>query len=393
MASIVLLPTMLFALIFGIVLMTRLKHGLKWYANQKMHAIVNCAVDLWFYICIGTLQLVMCRGLPWLGFSGVCVHQHGDVECKTIRFLRSTATSSLTTFLLLTTLNRTLIVHYCGQFPPSASKTMTFICILISVILAIPDLAVMGLWRLDGRLFCGTEANLPRLVILAVELHRFLLVDGFFQCILTTVVLILLCKSVRRLDNTINLLYASSATKENISEVAFEICEVLRNIRRGSRFVLRRSSILSALFAVRALLGGIVSMELYYFQRAKRTQARLILYTLLGIQDIVSVTILIVTSFDYWFFYYHYPTVRSSNDTNANGEWNNHKYIMPPYPDPHSILDRWKHLLEFVKKFDLGLYHQLVSLRVMIEEVAAQRLNRYTQRLNEFCKAFYHLPS
>ncbi|KAF6770624.1 hypothetical protein AHF37_11226 [Paragonimus kellicotti] len=282
----------------------------------------------------------------------------------------------MATFIFLSTLNCTLMIQFCGQTPPTASLTVVILAVLFSVTFSFPDLLVTNLWRLDGRLHCSTNANLPKLIILLAEIHRFFLVHGFLQCIFTFGLLVILGRRITQLENTTHHLHAASQSKDDISEIVHEICEVLRNIRRHAEMTLRHSTIMGTIILVKALVRLNIGFELYFFRSNKRTTSRLLLYTLFGVDDIIDYAIILLSAYYYWVYYYHFPAVRSHFQNHQSQPDTSDNSIMPVNPNPLLLLERWAQLVSFTGKFDQDLHNQLLSLHPLVTQITARRVIR-----------------
>ncbi|KAA3672032.1 uncharacterized protein DEA37_0003609 [Paragonimus westermani] len=373
-SGIILLPTILFSLLFGVILVTIHCQSSRTYAGYKLYGIVQWSIHLCFVISVGLLYLFFCRGLPWLGFPGICIHVRSSHSCQTMHFLNSLAFSCMATFMFLSTLNRTLMIQFCGQTPPTASLTVVILAALFSVTFALPDLLVTNLWRLDGRLHCSTNATLPKLIILLAEIHRFFLVHGFLQCIFTFGLLVILGRRITQLENTTHHLHTASQSKDDVSQMVHEICEVLRNIRRQAEVTLQYSAIMSTIFLVKSLVRLNIGFELYFFRSRKRTTTRLLLYTLFSVDDIIDYAIILLSAYYYWIHYYHFPAVRSHFQSQQSQLDTPDTSIMPVNPNPLLLLERWAQLVLFTRKFDQDLHNQLLCLNSLITQVTARRV-------------------
>ncbi|KAF5403759.1 hypothetical protein PHET_02887 [Paragonimus heterotremus] len=282
----------------------------------------------------------------------------------------------MATFMFLSTLNCTLMIQFCGQTPPTASLKVVILAVLFSVTFSLPDLLVTNLWRLDGRLHCSTIATLPKLIILLAEIHRFFLVHGFLQCIFTFGLLVILGRRITQLEDTTHHLHTASQSKDDISEMVHEICEVLRNIRRQAEMTLRHSAIMGTIFLVKALVRLNIGFELYFFRSNNRITSRLLLYTLFSVDDITSYAIILLSAYYYWIHYYHFPAIRSHFQKHRSQPHTPDRSLMPANPNPLLLLERWAQLVSFTRKFDYDLHNQLLSLNPLITQITARRVIR-----------------
>ncbi|TGZ67503.1 hypothetical protein CRM22_004747 [Opisthorchis felineus] len=368
------IPTVMFGLLGGIALVAAVGRSTVWRAKLRLYAVTQFIIDLLFSTVVGIMHLLLCYGLPWLSYAGVYLHKDGDLDCRIVHFLYSLSFSAMSTLLLASTLDFVLSVRFNGQASPTSTRTAVFGSTLLAVVFALPDLAVCNLWNLDGRIYCSTSATLPSIVILLAEIHRFFFVHGFSQCISTLVLLCILSKITKSLDNTVSLLYGASQAKDNVCNAAYEASEVARHLKEKANFILVRSALMGTTLFLRALLCLWLDIRLYFLRQERRSDARTILYTYIGVKHILDYMVILASAFHYWLYYFNFECLR--NDPSRSETSDQDGLVMPVHPNPRASLVRLRQLITFVCKFDYDLCRQLQSLQQALVKTTERRLDR-----------------